>query len=119
MKHIPCACVGITGYGTFENEVLVPFPERFGGTMSHVCIDWCIVAEVMSLWELGIITTWSCCGHNIKGDGGGVIGVKDEFIPAMKALGYKVFPNNCRPGDEDSFYCKTTNDYSSEASNDH
>jgi len=72
-----------------------------------ICFDKCLANELFSLWDLGIITTSSCCGGHkkIKKDKS-YIGVKDEFIPKMKELGYKVIFNECRPKDEDSFIPK-------------
>lgn len=69
-----------------------------------VCIDPCIYDEIISLWKLGIGTTGCCCGHNTHE---AYIGVRDEFIPQMKELGYEVRFNNCRPNDDDSFIPKT------------
>lgn len=69
-----------------------------------VMLDRCIVDEVTGLWEEGIHTTGCCCGHNkIKG----YIGVIPEDIDRMKAMGYRVHFNHCRPNDEDSFQPKT------------
>ena len=74
----------------------------------HICFDKCLANELFYLWDMGIITTGSCCGNH-KGCNGehSYIGVKDEFIPKMKELGYKVSFNPCRPKDEDSFIPKT------------
>lgn len=68
-------------------------------------VDKCLLPEILNLWEIGIKTTGCCCGH---GDPGmAYIGVEPEFIPRMKEIGYEVYPNVCRPGDEDSFVPKT------------
>ncbi|MEZ2446078.1 hypothetical protein AB6805_30390 [Chitinophaga sp. RCC_12] len=64
------------------------------------CLDQCIAEEVMLLWQLGITTTGCCCGH---GSAPPFIGVADEDIPRMKAMGYQVRFNPSRPGDEDGF----------------
>jgi len=69
-----------------------------------VCIDACLVSEIWELWRQGIRTTGSCCGHN---QGPAYIGVVDEDIPKMKALGYKVAPNPCDARREDSFVPKS------------
>jgi len=49
---------------------------------------------------MDIVTTGCCCGHN---EVEGFIGVEDQYIPQMKALGYEVQYNPTRPEDEDSF----------------
>lgn len=64
------------------------------------CLDRCIAEEIMILWQLGIITTGCCCGHGTHQP---FIGVAFEHVPQMKALGYSVQFNSCRPGDEDTF----------------
>lgn len=70
-----------------------------------VCVDKCLLPEVVSLWERGIKTTGCCCGHG-KSDMA-FIGVSEENIEKMKELGYEVAFNPCRPNDEDSFVPKT------------
>ena len=84
------------------NPSLSPFPRT-------VCIDKCLLPEILKLWELGIKTTGCCCGHGDKKMAN--IGVKDEYIEKMKSLGYKVWNNSCRPNDEDSFIPKTELSY--------
>ena len=73
-------------------------------------IDKCLLPEILRLWEMGIKTTGCCCGHGKQPP---FIGVKPEYISKMKELGYKVHPNPCRPGDEDSFVPKTELTYES------
>ena len=70
-----------------------------------VAVDKCLLREVLCLWEMGIKTTGCCCGHGR--DNMAFIGVKEEHIPKMKEMGYTVFYNSCRPGDEDAFVPKT------------
>jgi len=75
--------------------------------------DMCLAKELFYLWDLGIITTGSCCGchtyENEKVENGerSYIGVTEEFIPKMKELGYEVRVNTCDPTREDSFVPKT------------
>ena len=74
---------------------------------THVSIDPCIASEVAELWRLGIVTTGCCCGHNLKGFMS-YIGVREDFIPIMKKIGYLVVSNNCgRPEAQDSFKPKS------------
>lgn len=74
-----------------------------------VCIDKCLLPEILSLWESGIKTTGCCCGHGNSSMA--FIGVKEEYIPKMKAMGYVVHHNECRPDAEDSFTPKTALKY--------
>ena len=70
-----------------------------------VCIDKCLLPEIIKLWEMGIKTTGCCCGHGRSEMA--FIGVLPEYIERMKSMGYSVFYNECRPLDEDSFIPKT------------
>lgn len=70
-----------------------------------VPVDPCLADEVRELWEMGIVTTGCCCGHNLK-KYDPYIGVREDFIPKMKELGYRVAYNSARPGDEDQFIPK-------------
>lgn len=98
------------GFGTYDCSYNVMLPW-FGddGRAHTVAIDKCLLAEVVSLWEQGIKTTGCCCGHGRQGMA--FIGVRPEHIPKMKELGYEVWFNECRPGDEDSFVPKTKLEY--------
>lgn len=73
-----------------------------------VTIDKCLLPEILQLWEMGIKTTGCCCGH---GKIEPFIGVDFDDIQKMKDLGYKVYHNECRPDDEDSFVPKTILSY--------
>lgn len=88
------------GFGTYNcaYNIMLPWTDKY------VAVDKCLLPEVLTLWELGIKTTGCCCGHGKQGP---FIGVTDEFIPVMKAMGYVVAYNSCRPDDEDSFVPKT------------
>ena len=68
-----CACRNVE-FGTYENTVILPFPDhmaehvnrrmRHGLLSKNVTIDTCVVEDVKLLWENGIETYGSCCGHN-------------------------------------------------------
>ena len=47
------------GFGTYENTVVLelPWKDRVEN------IDICILEEILWLWILGVMTTYSCCGH--------------------------------------------------------
>jgi len=51
-----------------------------------VCIDKCLLPEILFLWERGIKTTGCCCGHDLLPP---YIGVKEEYYDKMLELEYK------------------------------
>ena len=92
-----------------EYDCQVFTKPRWKSSHKVIGFDKCLATELFYLWDLGIITTGSCCGYHIheKGVGNGetsYIGVVEKFIPKMKELGYKVRWNR---GREDSFIPKT------------
>lgn len=107
-----CDCVNVE-IGSYANQVELPRPQHMMGDRDSlqewtICIDKCLVDEIKALWAAGIWTTGCCCGHNKLN---GYIGVINDDIPIMKAMGYVVAPNDSRPQpcfDEDSFYPKST-----------
>jgi len=73
----------------------------------EVTVDACLSEEIESLWEHGIHTTGCCCGH---GKALGYIGVIEEDIPKMKALGYQQYIHSFLSGGidrKDSFIPKS------------
>lgn len=99
------------GFGTYDcaYNIMPPFKCGFSNEYKYVAIDKCLIKEIIDLWEKGIHTTGCCCGHGNKNKA--FIGVDFEDIPKMKALGYEVQFNSCRPNDEDSFIPKTMLNY--------
>lgn len=112
-----CKCLNVE-IGTYKNQVSLYVPEE-NHTMSEymnnrrkvglskgrlICVDRCLMNEIIYLWKKGIRTTGCCCGHNKLL---GFIGVFEEDIQKMKDLGYKVAYNPSRPDDEDSFEPKS------------
>lgn len=102
-----CDCKNVE-IGSYCNQVTLKRPihmigRKEGSESNYICVDKCIVYEVLYLWSLGISTTGCCCGHNKRK---GFIGVIDEDIDKMKSLGYKVQYNNLRPESEDTFNLK-------------
>ena len=68
----------------------VPFQEytkrrKDAGLSGTSCIDPCIVNEIRSLWDAGILTYGCCCGHNKWPS---FVNVSDESIPIMLSMGY-------------------------------
>lgn len=68
-------------FGTYTGQVHAVTP---GGKL--VGIDSCIFSEVTGLWEEGITTIESCCGHNKAKS---YIAVVEKDIARMLALGYQ------------------------------
>ena len=97
-------------FGTYECAYNIQTPWRSDDGVAHmICVDKCLLPEILKLWEMGIRTTGCCCGHGDQKMA--FIGVRNDFIPKMKSLGYKVQHNNCRPDDEDSFVPMTLLEY--------
>ncbi len=92
-----CKCVNID-FGTYSNQTVLTYPIWFKSDKKSAGIDNCILSEIQSLWDSGIQTIESCCGHN-KVDG--YIAVPEEYINQMIAMGYKQYKD--RP---DLFYPK-------------
>lgn len=57
------------------------------GLPTHVDIDGCIVEEIKKLWDRGIETRASCCGHNYLP---AMVAVDADCFEAMFALGYQM-----------------------------
>lgn len=109
---IICKCDASVVIGNYKNQIEVPTPQHMLDIgkigwyefRETLCIDACLVKEIKYLWEKGIVTTGCCCGHNQVD---GYIGVKEEFIPTMKEMGYGIVYNPLQPNSEDSFYPKS------------
>ena len=89
--------------GRYDNALTLVFPfptQRFPtvGT-KKVQIDKCIALEVIELWNKGVETVESCCGHNKTT---GYISVCDYAIQYMIDNGYVKYPDK-----EDTFYPKS------------
>lgn len=54
--------------------------------LGMVALDYCLVHELESLWESGVKTVCSCCGH---GSDVPCIVVKRDYCQKMKELGYQ------------------------------
>lgn len=103
-----CKCVNVE-VQSYDNQVELPRPAHMKGQFGNqdtICVDTCIAEEIQVLWKSGISTTGCCCGHN-RGPEFPFIGVVDADIEIMKAMGYKVQPNNCDLTRQDSFVPKT------------
>lgn len=68
------------------------------GLSDQVSIDPCIYEEICYLWDEGIVTYGSCCGHNLTE---AMVNVDEESIPVMLAMGY--VQNHTDPDRKDTF----------------
>lgn len=114
MKRTGCTCENVEA-GRYDHVEVVPIPAHMAeyrrrrvakGLSPDLGIDRCIVDEVRSLWDRGIITYGSCCGH---GKHRGYIQVDAADVPTMEALGYDVGPKrHGYEGRPDVFLPKST-----------
>ena len=77
-----CLCKDVE-FGSYDVTIPVWYDRR----KRVVDIDVCIVLEVLELWNKGIVTIESCCGHNKQP---GYIMVEECCIDEMLQLGYKL-----------------------------
>jgi hypothetical protein len=71
--------------GSYANQTHKLSPH----TGKVVGIDNCILNEVLGLWQLGIQTVESCCGHNVAPP---YIAVVAHDVNRMLDLGYEFAP---------------------------
>jgi len=91
-----------------EYDCQVFTKPRWKSSHKVIGFDKCLTNELFYLWDMGIVTTGSCCGNHFGENGShSYIGVVKENIQQTKDLGYKVRFNPCRSKDEDSFIPKT------------
>jgi len=74
-----CSCQNVK-FGTYSASIPIRTPW---GQLRD--IDFCVCREVIGLWDLGIETIESCCGHNHKT---GYIAVSPRYEAKMEQLGY-------------------------------
>lgn len=80
-----CDCKDIE-IGSYKNQTILFSPQG-----KLVGIDRCVSNKIKKLWDSGIITIESCCGHN-KTEG--YIAVENKSIEKMKELGFtEIKPN--------------------------
>ena len=85
----PCTAIA---FGTHECTYAIYLPWKVNGEWKCVNIDKCLVHEVIDLWEQGIRTIGSCCGHGKPHMQPPYIQVAPEFSEQMRELGYKERP---------------------------
>ena len=84
-----CACIGVE-FGTYANQEAVTTPD--GKTVG---IDRCVLNDVSNLWDIGLSTIESCCGH---GKAPGYIAVSPDQHQQMLDLGWLPDPRVNRAG---------------------
>lgn len=111
-----CDCKNVN-VGEYTNQTTLKVPTLLYNSKyfsnEYICVDTCLVEEIIYLWDNGIRTTGCCCGHNKLIP---YIGVIEEDVDKMIEMGYKILfnPNgidNCLRCD--SFYPITV-DYTKE-----
>lgn len=85
-SFLPLMCAN-AAMGSYEGQLFLqdPWGRKVG-------IDACLAAEVATLWNHGIRTIESCCGHGVAAS---YIAVEEQYIGQMKALRY--VPSPSRP----------------------
>lgn len=73
-----CNCKNV-GFGTYDNCVVMV--EPWSG--KSVSIDRCLADEIQTLWDAGIKTVASCCGHH-KVDQSICVIEEDEGLMAVR-----------------------------------
>lgn len=74
------------------------------GLNPAVCVDPCILEEIILLWEAGIITHGCCCGHNDP-RWYSFVNVDEKSIEQMLAMGYVQYHED--PTRRDTFRLKS------------
>lgn len=89
-----CDCINIE-FGSYDNQTILDYPEWFESkkTIRKAGIDNCLLNEIKYLWEEGIQTMESCCGHN-KAEA--YISVLNKYHDRMIGLGYKQYKSPFR-----------------------
>lgn len=82
-----CNCLNVS-IGSYANQTIIQYPDWFVSEkkIRAAGIDNCILEEIKQLWESGIQTSESCCGHNVAP---AYISVIDTHIPKMLEHGYE------------------------------
>lgn len=79
-------------------EVVMTPPFDLGDGRETVCVDACIATVVQHLWDCGIVTLGSCCGHG-RGRPSLVLGPHEDF-EIVRACIAEVIPKGRYQNDE-------------------
>lgn len=84
-------------FGVYDGKIYLQFPSHMlsenGGfyTSKQGClIDICIANEIKELWDKGVSTYGSCCGHGVAH---GMINVDKKDVEKMVSMGYDYHPD--------------------------
>jgi len=61
-----CNCISNSRPSLGGTELALVIQNPFSPTLKTVCIDSCIAPIIQELWDAGVETGGSCCGHNGK-----------------------------------------------------
>jgi hypothetical protein len=96
-------CVNVE-FGSYNNIIILKhrfYPKN--SVKKYISIDACLKNEILDLWDKGIQTVASCCGHNIQS--GTILVIREDF-DKMLDLGYKIWKNPIKDC-PDGFYAKS------------
>lgn len=108
-----CNCGPDVKIQEYQNQEAVPIPEHMAGYREarlsagltpRIAIDRCALPEIRALWEKGIRTYGSCCGHNVAPS---MVNVHEDDDAVMVALGYTRWPNIPEGFCRQTFYLKS------------
>ena len=90
-----CDCYSYNGdFGSEPPAILNPNHYfNWSHTAKKVCVDACIAKEIEALWEAGIWTRGSCCGHNGEYGNVNVVVAKREDPEETAEVLEEVNPN--------------------------
>lgn len=107
-----CRCVDVS-LGSYSNTTLLGYypvmreyhDNRVEAGMSDygICVDSCIVDQVVLLWENGVRTYGSCCGHNKVQ---GMINVDERDYEKAISLGFEPYVFSNEPSRKDTVKTK-------------
>jgi len=87
-EGMKCRCANVE-FGSYSNTLLMrlPFdlPEMGKVIGDPVCIDTCIAPDISVLWQEGVRTLNSCCGHQKLPPS---VVVEGTSVRLMETLGY-------------------------------
>ena len=83
-----CNCYSYNGdFGSEPPTILNPNHYfNWSHTAKKVCVDACIAEEIEALWEAGIWTRGSCCGHGEYGNANVVVAKREDPEEAVAVL---------------------------------
>ncbi len=103
-----CDCVDVA-MGSYANTITLgwyPVMREYrdhrvnaGLSGDGICVDRCIVEQVIELWESGVRTCGSCCGHNKVP---GMINVDPDDFDKALGLGFEPYVFDADPDRRDT-----------------